>query len=158
MDACNLILRLREVFASGSVPDIETLEKTMKAVTPHPVILSASQPNLPFIYKAHHRGMKFDVLYDDSFGEGIAPDTRKPPLFEDRFQGYAGGLSPENVSRELIKIGKVAKGAVFIDAEGKLKKDGHFCFDRAEKFVQNALYPQGENIQAFALSKIDVRE
>lgn len=135
----------REFFASGSVPDITTLEKTINTLSSHPVILSASQPNLPFIQKAYHRGIKFDVLFDDSFGEGVAPSTRKAPLFDHAFQGYAGGLSPENVIDELIKIAKVAKGTIFIDAEGKLKQDGHFNFDRAEKFVQNALNWQKEN-------------
>ncbi|MDY6408026.1 MAG: hypothetical protein SPL08_04945 [Pseudomonadota bacterium] len=137
----------REHFASGTVPHIRTLEKTMKAVAQHPIILSASQPNLPFIYKAYYRGIDFDVLFDDSFGEGIVPDMRKAPLFEGVFQGYAGGLSPENISEELRKIEKVAKGAVFIDAEGKLKQDGSFSFVKAEQFVQNAIASQ--NIQCF---------
>ena len=132
----------REAFASGSVPDIKTLQKTMENIMEHPIILSASQPNLSFIHKAYHQGIKFDALFDDSFGEGVAPDTRKPPLFNDVFQGYAGGLSPENVAEELGKIERVAKGAVFIDAEGKLKQDGSFSFAKAEKFVQNALAAQ----------------
>lgn len=132
----------REVFASGKIPDLQTLQKTAQTVLPHPIILSASEANLPFICKAYHQKMKFDVLYDDSFGEGIMPDVRKPPLFEDVFQGYAGGLSPENVATELQKIEKVAKGEVFIDAEGKLKENGLFSFERAEKFVQNALSVQ----------------
>ena len=142
----------REVFSSGCVPDIKTLEKTIKMVEAHPIILSASQPNLPFIHKAYHRNMKFDVLFDDSFGEGVVPDVRKPPLFEEVFQGYAGGLSPENIFEEIEKIKKVAKGSVFIDAEGKLKKDGHFSFDRAEKFVQNALDSEKENTIPIALT------
>lgn len=139
----------RETFASGIVPNIETLQKTMETVAPHPIILSASQPNLSFIHKAHHQGMKFDILFDDSFGEGVAPEARRAPLFVDVFQGYAGGLSPENIAEEIIKIGKVAKGRVFIDAEGKLKQDGSFCFDKAEKFVQNALASQ--NIKSVVL-------
>ena len=141
----------RERFASGNIPKIKTLEETMKKVSNHPIILSASQPNLSFIHKAYHQGMKFDVLFDDSFGEGIAPDMRKPPLFEDVFQGYAGGLSPENVADELIKIKKLAKGDVFIDAEGKLKQNGYFCFDKAEKFVQNALDSQQKDFQSIVL-------
>ena len=132
----------RETFALGAVPNIKTLQKTMQPISSHPIILSASQPNLPFIHKAYHQKTKFDVLFDDSFGEGIAPDVRQPPLFEDVFQGYAGGLSPENVAEELRKIGKIAKGSIFIDAEGKLKQDGSFSFDKAEKFVQNALISQ----------------
>lgn len=143
----------RETFASGNVPDIQTLKKTMQAVAPHAIILSASQPNLPFIHKAYHQQMKFDALFDDSFGEGIAPNTRKPPLFEDVFQGYAGGLSPENVAQELHKIEKLAKGAVFIDAEGKLKQDGCFSFEKAQRFVQNALDFQKQNLQSVAFKK-----
>ena len=139
----------RETFASGNIPDIKTLEKTMQTVAPHPIILSASQPNLPFIHKAHHQGLRFDVLFDDSFGEGVAPDTRQAPLFDTVFQGYAGGLSPENIGEELAKIRKVANGAVFIDAEGKLKQDGHFCFTKAERFVQNATASQ--NIKSVIL-------
>lgn len=129
----------REHFGDQSVPNIETLEKTANEVLGHPIILSASQPNLPFIRQAYHRQMKFDVLFDDSFGEGILPETRKAPLFEDVFQGYAGGLSPENVAGELVKINKVAKTSIFIDAEGKLKEDGLFSFNRAQAFVQNAM-------------------
>ena len=143
----------REVFASGNVPNIKTLEKAMQSVASHPIILSASQPNLSFIHKAYHQGMKFDVLFDDSFGEGVMPDVRRPPLFADVFQGYAGGLSPENVAEELIKIGKLTKGAVFIDAEGKLKQEGHFCFDKAEKFIQNALASQKKMLQPIAFKK-----
>ena len=144
----------RESFASGNVPDIKILEQTMNTLGSHPIILSASQPNLPFIHKAYHRGLKFDVLFDDSFGEGVEPTTRRPPLFKDVFQGYAGGLSPENIAMELIKIQGAAKGAVFIDAEGKLKQDGHFSFDRAEKFIQNALVSQKENRQPLALKNL----
>ena len=143
----------RESFASGSIPNTKTLEKPMQIVASHPIILSASQPNLSFIHKAYHQGMKFDLLFDDSFGEGIAPDSRKPPLFKDVFQGYAGGLSPENVAEELAKIEKLATDAVFIDAEGKLKQDGNFCFSRAEKFVQNALDSQRKNLSPVILKK-----
>ena len=144
----------RETFSSGNVPNMNTLEKTMRAVSPHAIILSASQPNLPFIHKAYHQQLKFDALFDDSFGEGIAPDTRKSPLFEDVFQGYAGGLSPENVAEELKKIGQVAKGNIFIDAEGKLKQDGSFSFIKAEKFVQNAIDAQKQSLQSVTFKKI----
>ncbi len=129
----------RETFNGKVAPDFEKLQNAVYSVSSHSIILSASQTNLPFIQMAHHRGMKFDVLFDDSFGEGILPDAQKPPLFEDAFQGYAGGLSPENITQELDKIGKVAKSTVFIDAEGKLKENGSFSFQRASMFVQNAL-------------------
>lgn len=128
----------RETFAGKKVPDIAKIVQSMHAAQNHPVILSASESNITFIQKMHHNGIKFDVLFDDSFGEGIAPSTRKAPLFNDVFQGYAGGLAEENVAAELVKISKIAPGNIFIDAEGKLKEDGAFSFTKAEKFVQNA--------------------
>ena len=145
-------------FASGTVPNIRILEQTMKTVAPHSIILSASQSNLPFINKAYLRGMNFDVLFDDSFGRGIVPNTRTAPLFKDRFQGYAGGLSPENVASELCKIGKVAEGGIFIDAERKLEVDGCFSFDRAEMFVRNALASQKKSRQSIALEEWSQKE
>ena len=132
----------REVFASGRIPNIKKLENAVQTVMPHTIILVACLANLPFIKPAHYRGMKFDLLFDESFGEGILPDVYTPPLFNDVFQGYAGGLSPENVAGELAKIGKVAKGKIFIDAEGKLQQDGSFSLGKAEKFVRNALDSQ----------------
>lgn len=146
----------REVFDGKTTPDFQKLENALRSVATHPIILSASQPNLPFIQKARYRNMKFDVLFDDSFGEGILPETRKPPLFEDVFQGYAGGLSPENIASELEKINKAAKSDIFIDAEGKLKENGSFSFERAERFVQNALEWQTQHIARLSKAQNDL--
>ncbi len=130
----------REIFENEQIaPDIQKLKKSIEQLSDHRVIVSASKTNLPFIYKMHHQGIQFDALFDDSFGEGVLPEKRQKPLFDDVFQGYAGGISPENVTQELQKIAKVAVGNVFIDAEGKLKENGTFSFEKAEKYVQNAL-------------------
>jgi len=140
--------RGREVFENGRIaPDLLKLQSAIEQVAGHDVIMSASKANLPLISKMHHRKMKFDALFDDSFGEGLLPDERQAPLFDDVFFGYAGGLSPENVAGELEKIAKVASGAVFIDAEGKLKENGAFCFEKAERYVQNALLWREQNIK-----------
>ncbi|MBR6408877.1 MAG: hypothetical protein IKS23_01360 [Alphaproteobacteria bacterium] len=128
----------REVFDGKKVPDINKLSKSIDEVYGHQIIVSASEANLAFIQKMHYQGIKFDALFDDSFGEGILPKSRKAPLFDDVFQGYAGGISPENVAGELEKIRKVARNDVFIDAEGKLKENGAFSFEKAAKYVQNA--------------------
>ena len=129
----------REVFGNNQIaPDLEKLATSMAQLTDHDIILSASKANLALIAKMYHQGFKFDALFDDSFGEGIQPKAWSKPLFEDVFQGYAGGLSPENIQEELEKISKVATGNIFIDAEGKLKQDGAFSFARAEQYVKNA--------------------
>ncbi|HCU58775.1 MAG TPA: hypothetical protein DIC64_02205 [Alphaproteobacteria bacterium] len=140
----------REVFGTKKVPDIHLLTKSINEVQGHQIIVSASNANLAYIQKMHYQGLKFDALFDDSFGEGILPDVRKSPLFDDVLQGYAGGISPENVVGELGKIAKVANTDVFIDAEGKLKEDGTFSFEKAARYVQNALnWQQFQGLQQF---------
>ncbi len=128
----------RERFGDKKVPDIRLLKKSIDEVEGHQIIVSASEANLAYIQKMHYQGLKFDALFDDSFGEGILPEKRKAPLFDDVLQGYAGGISPENVAGELEKINQAAQGNVFIDAEGKLKEDGAFSFEKAALYVQNA--------------------
>ena len=136
----------REVFENGRIaPNLSKLQSAIEQVDGHKLIMSASKANLPLIAKMHHRKMKFDALFDDSFGEGLLPKSRQEPLFDDVFQGYAGGISPENVACELEKIAKVATGAVFIDAEGKLKDTGVFSIEKAEQYVQNALLWHEQN-------------
>ena len=57
-------------------------------------------------------------------------------------QGYAGGLSPENVAEEIAKIRKVLpyNGVFYIDAEGKLKgEDKHLSLAKCEQYVKNAV-------------------
>ncbi|MBR2299621.1 MAG: hypothetical protein IJ870_03500 [Alphaproteobacteria bacterium] len=145
----------REVFGTKKVPDIHLLSKAIDEVQGHQVIVSASEANLVYIKKMYYQGLKFDVLFDDSFGEGILPDTRKKPLFDDVLQGYAGGISPENVAGELEKIAKVASGNVFIDAEGKLKEDGAFSFEKAAEYVKNAMnWQQFQGLRQFQAKSV----
>ena len=56
------------------------------------------------------------------------------------------------IAEELQKIGKVASGNIFVDAEGKLKQDGSFSFIKAERFVQNAL--ASPNMQSAILKNV----
>lgn len=120
-------------------PQLETLENMMLKFSSVRFILSYNNANAALIEKLYQRhNVVFDCLYDESFGEGVAPKKRKAPVFPDIVQGYAGGLSPENVVRELNKIAAVLppKAQFFIDAEGKLKgDDGHFSYSKAHDFM-----------------------
>jgi hypothetical protein len=95
------------------------------------------------IKKLYHKGLRFDCLFDASFGEGITPNSREAPAFDDFdiLQGYAGGISPSNVKDVLNKIAKVipTEREFFIDAEGKLKDDGIVSLKKCEQYVVNAL-------------------
>ena len=123
-------------------PDLYTLLSTMKRYARHDFILSYNDSNQDFIRQIRESGFKIGaLLYDSSFGEGIAPSKRPAPVFNDVYQGYAGGLSPDNVVVELEKIDTVVPPgkSFFIDAEGKLKgEDGHLSLEKCKIFLTRA--------------------
>lgn len=88
-------------------------------------------------------GVPFALLFDASGGRGIMPDSWRAPIMPNHKMGYSGGLSPENVADNLIKIDKVLpkKYKTWIDAERKLETKDTKQFDiaRAELYIQNAL-------------------
>ena len=124
-------------------PDFMMLENMIKQHGRQRFIFSYNDANALFINNFHARnGAIFDCVYDESFGEGILPKFRKSPAFGDVLQGYAGGLSPENVAEELNKIAKVLpeKAQFYLDAEGRLKgEDGHISAEKCKAFINNAL-------------------
>ncbi len=89
----------------------------------------------------HKSGAKFSLLFDESGGTGRDAGAWRAPVYPYfHTQGYSGGMSPENVAENLTKISRVA-GAhdIWIDAEGKLKRDDKFDVMRAKQYIQNAL-------------------
>ena len=126
-----------------SKPDVEKLLKTVDRYKRQRFILSCSRDNIEFIEHLLAKSYyDFWLLYDDSFGEGVKCENWKAPLFDNVLQGYAGGLSPENILTELNKIEKVVgeNKLIFVDAEGKLKgDDGKFSIKKAEKFVSQCV-------------------
>ena len=124
-------------------PNMDTLLQTIRHYQPkHKFIWSHNDSNRAFIEQVYQSGFPIDaLLYDSSFGEGIAPSERPAPVFANVYQGYAGGLSPENVEAELQKIQTVVQEHrnIFIDAEGALKgADRHLSLKRCKLFLENA--------------------
>jgi hypothetical protein len=85
------------------------------------------------------------LLVDASGGRGVSPiswdrpNTRKPV-------GYAGGLGPNNLAKELPRIAAVARDPWWVDMEGKLRDESDwFAVGLAEKaicaFLEWALIP-----------------
>jgi phosphoribosylanthranilate isomerase len=63
------------------------------------------------------------VLFDESAGRGISPDTWSKPI-DGHFCGYAGGLNPDNVQSNLDIISQVAKDQkTWIDMETGVRTD-----------------------------------
>lgn len=140
-----LFKRIQLNFKIGreQAPQLDMLEKQMIKFSHLRFILSYNASNAALITDLYHRHkVGFDCLFDESFGEGVLPQKRHAPVFSDVVQGYAGGLSPENVAQELDKIAAILpfNASIFVDAEGKLKgEDGHFSYLKAHDFVANAL-------------------
>lgn len=139
-----LVNRLQLNFKIGreKTPDMNMLFKVITQHSSQRFILSYNESNADYIQEFYLRGMKFDILCDSSFGEGIIPKERPEQVFTNILQGYAGGLSSKNVTAELQKLAdKLPDSAqIYIDAEGKLKDDkGHFDLAKARIYVENAL-------------------
>ncbi len=109
---------------------------------PQRFILSYNEANKEFIDQFYFTyGPCFDLLYDESHGEGKPPQQWRPAVYSDVVQGYSGGLGPENISSEITKIAllNVGNTPTWIDAEGKLKgKDGHLSLEKAEAYLREA--------------------
>jgi hypothetical protein len=120
-------------------PDLDALERLIHKYLWHRFILSDNESNAAVIKKLHGRHLRFDCLYDSSHGEGISAKEWKAPRYKRVFQGYAGGLSPENIRQELDRIAAVVpeEREIFIDAEGRLKDpgSGHLDLRRCWQFA-----------------------
>lgn len=70
------------------------------------------------------------LLVDGSGGRGILPDAWvRPPTSKP--VGFAGGLGPDTLRRELPRIAAVAHGEWWVDMEGRLRDDDDW-FDLAK--------------------------
>lgn len=85
--------------------------------------------------RRHPRGVHGDheVLVDDSGGTGKVPDRRVPPRTKKRY-GFAGGLSPETIPRELPLI--LEHNATWIDMESGLRSNDWFDIGRAVAAIE----------------------
>lgn len=84
-----------------------------------------ANPGLHEICRSHQ------ILFDASGGRGI---LRKewPKAIPDRVCGYAGGLGPDNLRKELPRIAAVAGPVYWVDMEGSLRDENdHFCIGKA---------------------------
>lgn len=83
----------------------------------------------PHFDLAIESGLAAFALYDASGGRGRSPGSWPPPL--GRLTGYAGGLSPDNIERELDRIAAVAGNAeVWIDMENGVRTADQFDLDK----------------------------
>lgn len=68
-------------------------------------------------------------LFDVSGGAGESPD-KWPSPFPRIYNGYAGGIGPDNIVAELKRIGRASWGSrIWIDMETKVRSDNDRLFD-----------------------------
>ena len=78
------------------------------------------------------------VLFDESAGRGITPESWDAPL-AGHFCGYAGGLNPDNVAQNLEIIAKVAAGhETWIDMETGVRTNDVFDLAKVRRVLEIA--------------------
>jgi hypothetical protein len=79
--------------------------------------------NDPLFKKALEFGMNAVPLFDKSGGAGMVPDEWPSPM-PGIYCGYAGGLGPDTMEKELEKISSVVgDGTIWIDMERRVRTD-----------------------------------
>lgn len=78
------------------------------------------------------------VLFDESAGRGISPESWDAPL-AGHFCGYAGGMNPDNVGKNLEMIARVAKDKVtWIDMESGVRTNDTFDLAKVRRVLEIA--------------------
>ena len=137
----------------GDAADCFSPKKLAELIATYPnqeFIFPWNEKVAPQIKRLKQTGAKFSLLFDGSYGAGIEPDSWRGPVYNDIPNGYAGGLGPDNVAKNLDKINAVLPEnyETWIDAEGKLRDKqttGSFTLELAEKYLQNAMNWYNQN-------------
>jgi phosphoribosylanthranilate isomerase len=80
-----------------------------------------------------HANKLIGILFDASGGNGVIGEWQAP---YDLPCGYAGGLTPDNLEEELLKIeGVVGDKTIWIDAETGIRTDNKLDLDKVRKFL-----------------------
>lgn len=135
-----LVKRWQLNMSNTAVHDInyDAVKKLFLHNDDHEFILQYNDRTKNATWVLYEMGAKFSLLYDASGGRGIAPGTWNKPVYDSVPMGYSGGMSPENVVKNLKQISSVVpknREDIWIDAEGKLKTDDKFDIDRAANYV-----------------------
>ena len=104
------------------------------------IIFQFDGTNEKIFYSQHARwGIAAFSLFDQSGGIGLLP-KEWPKQSPNQYCGYAGGLSPDNLQKEMERISKVAPGPIWIDAETLLRSEDDKVFDleKVRRFLEAA--------------------
>lgn len=102
------------------------------------IIFQFDGKNAGLIVPFANKKMYVSGLHDASHGTGVLADTW-PKFVTGIGNGYAGGLSPENVVEQLEKLEKVVGDReIWIDAETRIRSNNDKIFDleKVEEFLE----------------------
>jgi len=103
------------------------------------LIFQMDDVNNALLYEAKELGIVPSPLFDLSGGAGILPSYW--PAAKEFYTGYAGGLSPDNVTEQIEKIKLVAPNSrIWIDVERRVRSedDSRFDLDKVYRFLEAA--------------------
>ena len=138
-----LVKRWQLNMSNTAVRDInyDAVKKLFMRNDDHEFIIQYNDRTKNATWVLHEMRANFSLLYDASGGRGLSPDTWNKPVFENVPMGYSGGMSPDNVVKNLRKISSVVpknREDIWIDAEGKLKTDDKFDISLARQYITKA--------------------
>jgi len=143
-----LVRRIQLNMPKATAKDIkaDALAKIIHDFPNNEFILQYNNNTKEAIEKLHKTGAKFSLLFDASGGNGKSPENWQAPVYETHPMGYSGGMSPNNVVRNLRAINSVvpADNRIWIDAENKLKsptlfdEKPQFDVDLARAYIERA--------------------
>ena len=122
------------------VDDKKFSELIRQYLISRPVIFQMDGTNEKIFFSLNGRwGMQTFPLFDQSGGIGLLP-KEWPKQLPNQYCGYAGGLSPDNLQKEIERISKVAPGPIWIDAETLLRSedDTVFQLETVRRFLEVA--------------------
>jgi len=132
--------------AAGAARCVASLRAVMLAV-PHAEFIvqrnAQTQPIWELLLEQPPSNLS--LLFDESMGFGVTAPSWPPPPACDVAFGYAGGLSPGNISEQLLQMEQVAAGrTLWVDMESSLRtglQDGGDLFDcnKAMACVQHVI-------------------
>lgn len=130
----SFINKINRIQVNGNLK-IEEIDLICSLYPNHIILTQHNQKNNDLLEITHSN---HSVLIDTSGGLGVSPKEWISPI-TDKFVGFAGGLSPDNIFSEFEKISKISKTGFWLDLEGKLRdKDDFFnislAIDMANKF------------------------
>lgn len=121
---------VQRVQINGVLDDAE-IEHACDILPLHTVITQWGGGNVPQVDRDNHA-----ILVDASAGRGIPPASWQVPAVSCRI-GWAGGLTPENLVRQMVAIDATGVQDAWLDLETGLRApDGRFSTQRAHQTQQ----------------------